>query len=76
MRGRSSLKGKSCANKSRIKLAFKLPSAASFINKGRTGGLSKKLIHTKYSLKSEQSIYKSITRIETALGSKLVSIAH
>ena len=27
---------------------------------GRAGGFSKKLIHTKYSLKSEQSIYKNI----------------
>ena len=40
---------------------------------GRTGGFSKKLIHTKYSLKSEQSVYKNII---FALHNKELQLCH
>ena len=40
---------------------------------GRAGGFSKKLIHTKYSLKSEQSIYKNII---FALHNKELQLCH
>ena len=40
---------------------------------GSTGGFSKKLIHTKYSLKSEQPIYKNII---FALHNKELQLCH
>ena len=64
--------GKKLCKWAQWKLAFKLPSAASFI-KGRTGRFSKKLIHTKYSLKSEQPIYKNII---FALHNKELQLCH
>ena len=63
MRGGPSLKGKGGLVGFRRSLKVQ----------GRTGRFSKKLIHTKYSLKSEQSVYKNII---FALHNKELQLCH